>query len=443
MLLIAAALCLFAAACSVVEPAENTGGAKPPSGTGGRPSVEGDLFTVDLLLDGEPFAPPVAMSAKWTGEGGIFSAEFDENGHAEIEGLDGDYHVTLSALPEGYTYDPNGYMANNLYKSVRIQMLKIIPVSVGGPNVNNGDELYKPVVLTELGTYRAELNSRGHIIYYEYEPKHQGQYSIESWVDVTANEVNPIIDVYSGTKGYKLFNRRQDDGGYSSTYTKNFRLSLELSEDMVGNVWTFALYVDCRNGVYPVTVDFTVKFEDDFIGDDTIYKEMTAHGPFWNGTTLSSSRRYLYEDTGKVLDGSRVKLNWNDLNGNGVVDEGEGDGYYHLYDEATGTFGAILFTYLNKDFQVLQTESGNAFLDPLVRLKFDGKDYYPMIEEYVKSCNSNGAHPVTEELKEFLFSYAQNQRFFNDGYGWVESASVAGLKSTEANQWLFSCFYYR
>lgn len=434
-----ASLAVAFASCGVYE-----GPTPSPGGDQHTPDNGDGVFSVDLVLNGEPFVPPVEMSAKWTGEDGIFSADFDSNGHAEIGGLDGDYHVTLSTVPSGYTYDPNGYMATNRQKNIKVEMLRILRTN------GRGNELYNAITISSLGTYRASLSGRNNIIYYEYMPLESGRYSIESWVDTSANDINPIVDVYNGTTAYKNFSHRQDDGGASSSYTKNFRMTMELTSDMVGNVWTFGLYAEARNGEYPVTVDFTIKYEGEFTREEITYTPVPTIGPYWDGSTPSGTPRYIYADTAKTLVGSRVKLyKWQDLNGNGQKDAGEGDDFYHLYDSETGQYGAILFAKVRQDSEVLVTEYMGTVYNQgfywnmqnggLINLGFEGKSYYDLVNAYSAHCDANGAHPVTEELKEFLQAYAVYQRFFNDGNGFAENV---GLKSSEEDQWLFGCLYY-
>lgn len=439
LILVVMLLLFMLTSCGVYNAATNkpSSGDKDPQG-GSAPGI----FKVDLVSEGKPFVPSNEIFAKWTGEdGSIYSAKIDENGHAEIADLDGDFHVTLSSVPNGYTYDPNGYMVSNNNRDVQIEMLKITRTS------GRGSDLYEPITLHRLGTYRATLTSRGQIIYYMYEPMESGKYSIESWVDVSANETNPIIDVYNGSMAYKHFSHRQDDGGASGSFTKNFRMELALTTDMIGNSWTFGLYIETRNSEYPVTVDFTIKYEGEFIRDETLYDIVPANGPFWDGSTPAGSERYIYKDTNGLLDGKKVKLyKWEDKNGNGIKDEGEGDDFYHLYNAEEDEYGAILFAKINQDSEVLVAEDGSGFYwndrhGGLISLLFDGKNYLDLIDAYAAHSNSGGAHPVTEELKEFLQAYAVYQRFFNDGNGFAEICD-AELRSSEEDQWMFGCLYY-
>ena len=438
-------LCLASCGTYVgpMAPGGSGGGSSPPGG-----GEDGEaLFTVDLVREGLRYSPPIEMYAQWTGEDGIYRAKFDSSGHAEIRGLDGDYHVTLSKVPDGYTYDTNGYIASNQSRSIKVEMLQIIPTT------GTGSGMYNCIKINRLGTYRTTLTSSTHAVFYEYMPTMQGRYSIQSWVDISENEINPIMEVYGGSTQYKFFLYTQDGGGASSTYTKNFKLNLELTSDMVGNVWTFQAHADCRSGKYPIKIDFTIKYEDDYQSDEGVYENYYANGPFYDASVhgaVAGITRYIFEDTHNILDSSRVKFN-------------PADEFYHVYDEAryasSGGFGPMLFAYLNKDSRLISTGSGNGFLDEMIRgwLRANGKRYWwekkiinnrgqeewitdpdCFIAQYV-SHGVNGGHPVTEELKEFLQGWAVSQNYFNDGAGWAEAA---GLMSNEDNQWLFNCYYY-
>ena len=420
---------LFAGCGSVIPPSE---GAQGPSSSGVGSVYDERSFVVFLVCDGKPYAPEIEMAAQWSGAEGIYSATFDQNGVAVMEGLDGEYHVTLSAVPEGYTYDRNGYVANIHRKHIEVELLRIIPTKGTGAGLYQNTGCIR---LTQLGTYRATLNSASQVVYYEYKPTSQGKYSVTSWVDTTENQLNPIMDYHRGTVGFKAVTPTEvyNDGGASSTYTKNFRFIIEAAADMVsggtqGGVWTFGVHADVVRGKeYPVTVDFTIKFEGDYNRDQENYTPVYATGNLQN-IKPAGTFRYNYADNARLLDGTRFVLD-------------PSDGYYHLVSNPD----KILFAMLNKDCEVFApTESGMGFMDVLIygRLYFYGKNYLPFMDAYAAHCNSDGAHPVTQELKEFLQAYATSPTalLFMDGNGIAETKTK--LKSAEDDQWLFACGYY-
>ena len=424
-------------------------------GTDTKPGDPGDtdedklVFTVTLYSEGRRFSPNVIFYAQWTSEDKteIISAPFNALGVAQTEGLDGEYRVTLSGLPDDYTYDPNGHTVDNENRDVTIDLLPIIPTE------NGGSDYYRDcITIKQLGTYRHTFNARNEKAWYRYEPQAQGKYIIESWVDVNENEVNPIMEHYNGNSSYVNIDYPDgtyDDGGSSSTYSKNFRFELQLNKGMIGNVWIFQLHADCK-GEYPIKVDFTIKLIGDYEGTDTVFVPVEAKGPFSN-INPAGKWTYNYRDNNRVLDSNRFKLNWVDVNKNGVFDnEDEGDGYYHLYDEVkyadTDGWGPTLFAKLNKDIEVMNYGdpndggSGGHFANPNIRLRFDGLDYTEFMNTYFGYCNEEGAHPVTQELKDFLQRYASNQKIFSDGESMAEIYYY--LTATEEDMWLFACGYY-
>ena len=69
-----------------------------------------DDFTVTLMADGQPYTPLADnMFAYWNDGSSIHTARFDKNGVARIDGLDGNYRVSVTNVPSEYTYNPNGY----------------------------------------------------------------------------------------------------------------------------------------------------------------------------------------------------------------------------------------------------------------------------------------------------------------------------------------------
>ena len=78
------------------------GGGGDNNGGGGEGDLNDDPtddFTVTLTADGQPYTPRMEMHAYWNDGFSIHTAKFDENGVARVDGLDGDYRVTLSEVP--------------------------------------------------------------------------------------------------------------------------------------------------------------------------------------------------------------------------------------------------------------------------------------------------------------------------------------------------------
>lgn len=184
----------------------------------------------------------------WKNEFNYYEGKFDENGVAvprdqngEIIELDGDYRVTLSALPIGYSYNPNIYKATNNSKETIIQIYDY--KTTRGTGANRYD---KSIKLSKIGLYKATLEDKDDIVYFQFEPKESGTYAIESWVDISANNVNPILDVYRGQPQISYFAFSKDDGaeGEQGTFTTNFRYEISIAPDEIGNALIFGVRAD-------------------------------------------------------------------------------------------------------------------------------------------------------------------------------------------------------
>lgn len=434
---------IFCVGCSFNEAADvpNKGNSTTP-----EPGKDDDktAYTVTLIYENKSFRPTETIFARWIGEEGVYEAEFDVFGVATKTGLDGDYRITLSKAPSGYTYDPNNIYADNDHRNIKINLLKLIT-----PEGGDGSDIYDNVIrISQLGTYRTTINERfsgSHSnennstgrVFFSYNPRASGVYSIESWVDIVTNQVNPRVDRFSGTFAWSKYADTQDDGGSFSTFTKNFRMVVSLTQEEIGNVWKFAICADVVDeSLYPVTIDFTIKYESGYTVDKTVYESVKAEGPFadasfWESYPIDGRTfRYLYEDTDKVMTpkhptGQVVTLN-------------PYDGFYHLYDEKRNTWGEIIYAFIAGDNEMIQGD-GLGFMQPAAELVEDCKSYRLFMDTYNDFCNKN-VHPVNEELKNFLQTFAINERIFADGYG---SAEYKGFVSGEDNMWLLACGYFR
>ncbi|MCH5148993.1 MAG: hypothetical protein J1G05_06540 [Clostridiales bacterium] len=402
------------------------------------------VYKVTLIYNNEPFRPMEDMYAQWTGDDGVHNAKFNVFGIAEIKGLDGDYKVTLSNVPAGYTYDPNNHYADNDHPELMLEILKLNTLN---SSASAGRDTDHPIIVKQLGTYRAKF-SKNQTIYFWYSPLAAGNYSVESWVDVVANEVNPHLDKYiSNSGGYVAFDEGVDGGGSYSSFSKNFRMEISISADQIvatdptlgpmqGNGWLFGIYIDVVNDfLFPYDVDFTIKFESEYIETEPVYELVEPKGPFatdewWAENPSGSTLQYVFEDTGKILTSSHplgeIKLN-------------PADGFYHFYNVQTQEYGKVVYAMIANDNPFLEAE-GMGFTFPQIPLRFAGKSYFEFIATYAGYCDVKGVHPVNEELKEFLQDYAASQFLFDDGEGWAENL---GYNSGEDNMWLFACCYYR
>ncbi len=438
---------VFAAAgCGEYKPPADAGN----SGNTGKPDVppeepddpdepdnpdipQGEMFTVSIKYMNTAFSPNEKITAYWNelDSSRVYRAEVDENGVAQIGGLDGDYKITLSAVPEGYTYDPNSdnLIATNDNKDVTVNLMRLTPTSGSGQNFDND----KRITISTIGAYRATLTSPNQKLHFFYTPRASGVYSIVSLIDITANVINPILDIYlANNGGYTQLTETRDGGGSENTYTKNFKWEMSLAKESVGSPFGFVIRADSLNAdAFPVNIDFYIDKDGEFIGGgDVTYIPVEVTEKFEKTPEYSSEFRYIaYENSQHVLDESLVRFN-------------EDIGYYCMYDKTVGDYRryedgspVILYVKVSKATEVL----AEAFTYDLVRKRIFGKDYTNMVSYYARYSNSDGVYALTEEFRLFLVDYANSQLLFNDGNGMAESI---GYNSTLSAQWLFACGYY-
>ena len=408
------ALCsLFSlAACEEYEQIGGTGGilggifGDGGAGDGDGGNKDDDLnddptddFTVTLTADGQPYSPRMEMQAYWNDGFSIHTATFDKNGVARVDGLDGDYRVTLSDVPNEYTYNPNGYIATNDDRNITVELYTLNHLSGGGTGV------YDCYQFTKTGVYSAVLNGPDEAIYFRYAPEGNGVYSIESWMDITADNVNPYVDVYRGTFAWSEYVETINDGGPVGSYTLNFVHTVKIADENISSggqaTYTFAVKAESKNNKYPITVTFAVKRNGSFelppSGGAASSVMATVDFDFSNydvndheyGSEYSLlTPEYRHSSGALVFDEARVKL-WPKSKG--------GDGFYHLYDEVkyaeTDGYGPILYAAITSTSRFLDKSiAGIEYVDPNAtdlesqnaRLSCNGINYKHFIEGYTQ-----------------------------------------------------------
>jgi hypothetical protein len=426
----------------------------------------------------------------------------DENGVARIDGLDGDYRVTLSAPPHGYAYDPNSYEATNFNRNIVLDLYDLNTVSGGGT------DLYGCYALATTGIYSVKINKPGELVYFEFAPQLNGTYTVESWASIADDEINPLATAYYGGSSYKHSPYEVKDEGAVGSFTRNFVHTVKIADEMISGggsqTFTFALSAESKSGNYPIIYSFAIKRDGGFdlehaartmmpVTADMSHFDFDAFhalagGKIQGAETLFKDKdgnekpgAYVFEEEGNY------KL-WK-------ISEG-GDGVYHVYDKEkypeTNGYGPILVAYITEPCRFVDaaftkiesfgnkaltvnggTENYKQFIEGWESLASQG--YYclndcpchkaedvnkacppgcagcklnctPCPEDmmgkegYAAWCNADGVAPVTEELADFLQKFAISQRYFADGDGWAEQR---GIYAYEDSQWLFACGYYR
>lgn len=384
----------------------------------------------------------------WAGSGSSDKQKVNSEGVATSTKLDGDYRVSLDGLPSDLTYNPNGLRVDNFNRDIEVDLIPIVRTPATG-----GNDVYNCINISQMGAYKVTLSSKDDIKYYQYGPTAQGWYSIQSIVDTEINEVNPSFDRWTGQRnGAKYKQETISTGGSSGTYTKNFYWDVECDGTEVGNVWIMGIHAEATRS-FPLDIYFLLTYEGDF----QRFAPVTANGPFYTarsytarsgenlenftitGNAPTGAFRYSYMDnmqasgrraTDGIVNQMRFRLFWEDVNGNGVYDEGDyGDGYYHFYSmelypngwsDSTGTYpagwGPLLWGLVDGSDGIRPAEMG------MTGYPFSSKtnsNYLPFQQAY-RAYAKNSRHPVTKEMMEMYQDLAFELGYFNDGDGVAE-----------------------
>lgn len=434
------------------------------------PEAEDTHYRVKVYLGNSPFYPgDSVINVVWKSDFNIVSEELGADGTADAGELDGDYAVYLEGLPAIYSYDPSKYTASDTVTETDLGVennrhVTILLTTIHEPETGNGKGLYINNGCYNVkydGTYRATVAKENDVVYYEYTPTAAGIYSIVSLVNVYADEVNPYIDVYVGTIGWKMFNYTLDGGGFSLSggFTKNFRYEVRIDETEVGGSFTFAIRAASKTNEYPVTVDFAITFEGNYKSENTDIRTIRAEEARFKAPEPKPGQTFTFADLGtKRFDGNNYKYN-------------DKTGYYHYYnaekyaDNPYGYgagFGPILYCNITgavPSYTVMQSlynadaVGGGGIAFNYLKLynvwieaeqKYAVYDYTEFIKtDYRNVCNSDGVCYVTPELKTFLQKFVENHSLYTDGMTSLDGTPEAlGYTANQAGLWLFACGIY-
>ncbi len=496
-LLLIISLALSLLSCGEYKPATNPGGF--PGGSVQQPELDDDPtnnFTVQLRVNEQPFSPPVSMSVYWSDGYNVHIAPVDESGIATIDGLDGDYNVTLSAVPSGYAYDPNSNITTNDKRNIFVDLYDLNMLR------GSGTGLYQCYQINTTGVYTVTIQEEGDFSYIQFAPQTNGTYTVESWVNVIDDDVSPICMAYLGSSSYKYGEYKVTDTGVCGSYTRNFIHTVNIADENISSAgsqtFTFAVTAETKSSVYPVTLTFAIKRDGEFNLDhmerttripeqDWSAFDFNAFKALAGGEIVGAETLYPGTENSYIFNEDNYKI-W-------PVSEG-GDGVYHVFDKdkysSTGGYGPVLVAYISEPcryidaaFTTIEDAGNNAlvvngtdnyrvFIKGFEAVAAEGrycltdcpchKDGSPLacppgcttcdsrctpcpnelreVKGYVAYCNADGVAPVTAELAEFLQGFAITQRYFADGEGWVEVNSRYPIDAYEDSQWLFACGYY-
>lgn len=480
-------------------------GGKNPSTDKGEPDDDpSNDFTVQLMLEGQIFIPDSAMKVYWNDGYNVHIADVDETGFASVDGLDGDYNVTLSGIPQGYTYNANGYVATNDNRNITIEMKKLNMLRGSGHNAQNS------YLISTTGVYTITVEDENDFSFIQFAPKYNGVYTVESWASVAEDEVSPICKAYLGSSQYIYGEYKVTDLGACGDYTRNFIHTVKIAEENISSVgggsvtFTFAVGAETKSGAYPVDITIDIRwnggYEYDRPDKTVMYPEQDwssfnqeAFQALAGGKIHGAETAYEGMNNALVFDEDNYKL-WS-------VSEG-GDGVYHVYNPdkypETNGYGPILVAYITSpcrffpsgidgspvSFFTMEDAGNNALVVQGIynyRLFIKGfkaladAGHYCVstclchidggitaclencpnctaqcvpcteaemaVKGYADMVNADGVAPVTEELKTFLQLFVTGTLYyFADGEGTIES--VYNIDAYEDSQWLFACGYY-
>ena len=475
-LLLSILLCAFVTAGCVTNggtsstPLPSPSPSPTPDGDGGTGvfKEKDGTYSVRLILDGEIFTPTEGMSVQWTDGASVVRAQFDSDGVARQTGLDGDYTITLHNLASEYRYNPNGIVATSDDEDIEIEVYEYIRPS------GSGVGLYSCINVNRMGAYSCNIKAAGQVVYYQFSPVRSGIFSIETIVDTTEDTINPIFDIYTGSTQAKYFNRELNDGGTYGNYTRNVRYVINVAAENLssgggGISFTIGLKATHRDSIYPLEVQFLLRYEGSYAPPKTDKTIITA-----NQEDLAS-RGAIAQPEGKMkypevkIEGSNAYRFDEKLFG-----YDETLGVWRKKDENGNPTGPILYAQITKSNRFLLDNNGSevsfATVESVsgtsVLTLEDGKEWWKVfiegggqvgnvvglenytgyrgLRDYI--TNADGVYPVTNEVKTFLQKFSIAQRYFSDGNGWAETTAedVIGYRiyATENDQWLFGVCYY-
>ncbi len=373
------------------------------------------------------------ITAIWTAkEGGdVHTAPFNEEGVAIVYGPDGEYNLTLSALPQGYTYDPNLYVADNLTPELTVVLYPLRQFTGGN---GSGPENGRRSIMNTTGAYRFIFEEVTDVYYFSIEMSFSSKMNLRSMMNVTADNASPVLYQIHGTPGiYWGTETLYTGGGAEGVFTKNFRFEYGLT-DSQGLQFRLGIQV-LEEGVLPVTVDVLLASDGEYNEGSTslpmvpVPEDLQPNG----GQEEPTGTFVLLGDlNGRMLDESMVK-------------KGE-DGFYY-YTRNNKQY--LLYAVLTKDVSgMITTETGQGLNDPKVRhtcyrcgeKKDEKKDYTNFFKAHAALVNGKGSYPVTDGLKAYLQDYSVSKQVFFDGYGSAEGDS--GYRSDGDSRWMFVCGVY-
>ncbi len=466
---------------------QGTGGGTSGGTSGG--SSEGSLsgltetsYTVQLDF-GDEIAPSLSgLQVQWINSSSVYTASFSTSGFAYSNEPDGEYTVSLLGTLNGFSYNPNIYSASNTAdgRNVTIEMYKIKSFSKGtGLSLDDGIRY----TIEEVGLYRLTFSELGQIRYVQFSMDTKYRYSLETFASVSDNNICPNIDeYYLSTHNY--YQSLTGGSDYNGSYTKNIYID-ELVVDGRSASFAYGISISSMSSDYssPKYLDIFIKNEGD-AGDTSYYKSVALESyntdydkdTYVNGSTNYYSLSNLLEERSGYKDFNDFTIRYCE-NGtisagnspDGIEHTGLEQGYWYVWysseDDSQGSWKLIFMENYFCHYGALnQATNTGAWID-LYNLGWDGTttagsaifggspmDFKTVLSAYEESSiniewsrvktdghestlselNNLSLHPVSSQLKTYLYLYAMSYALFNDGSGTLETLTSLRNKESEA-----------
>ena len=277
------------------------------------------------------------------------------------------------------------------------------------------------------GTYNVTINSAEEEVFIALDPDSMGTYAF-----FTTGNVDTVLNGYDASFATCYANTSKNADNISSK-DKNFYQSFEIGEVHYNEQWRETIGVMARSESYPVTFQLTFMKISDYYTPPVTYDQVVVE-------TEENLKKYPNAASGNNL----VAV---DYNANLVYNET--DGFYHINSKDGPVVGVKLTSNPERLFS--NTEEDEVTFQTIANPEYEGipstfylsakdengklyiKDYNKLITEvYPQYVNNHGVYGLTEELKQFLYSFIVEHN--ND-------INVSGSVARE-NRWLAPCYYY-
>ncbi len=340
----------------------------------GDTDEDAEPFIITVTVGSAPYLPNItddessALKVRLSNGKSFHTLAVETDGTATFHGLDGDYVVTLLNVPDDYTYNPNVYIATNQNRHVSVELIPLTGT------YGTGADMYTGINVSKTGVYRANIKSKGQVVYYRFTPRQAGRYCFESWVDISADMYNPKAELYTGTFAAWFYQDTLNDGGSSGSYTKNFKHIIEVTEEVLGNSYLIGVLVEGKDAVYPTFVDFQISYlgtadEEEALESTLICPQFIPSSMSYLGQRDDTAFLAWREELHEVLRADGAKFGTSTytdcairIGGKRVFDqsyyklykiEDGGDGFYHVYDlekyAANNGWGPILYAEITTE----------------------------------------------------------------------------------------------